>query len=135
MPPKAKELFYPVRDPDHWTELTSPDNNKVTVIDLYYPWFGRCDALDEALRGIYMNIDDPEKKLQYLYLDLSKPDLKPFGDKEVPEPTAKPRFFIYQVRINKAQNGELKADISGANYTLLKDKILTLIESMGDGND
>ena len=93
MPPKVKEIFLPVKDEAHWKDVTGPDNKKVAVIDLYFPWFGRCEALDEALRALYMSLEDPEKKLQYLYADLSK---IPIG-KDLSKSTAKPRFLIYLV--------------------------------------
>ena len=83
----------PVKDEEHWKDVTSRENRKVTIVDLYYPWFGRCDVLDEALRGIYMNMEDPDKKIQYLNLDLTK--IQVF--KDLPKPSAKPHFRIYLV--------------------------------------
>ena len=92
MPPKLKEIFLAVKDEDQWEEIISPENKKVTVVDLYFPSFGRCEVLDEALRALYMSIDDPEKKLQYFNVDLTKvPVLKDA------KATAKPRFQIYLV--------------------------------------
>eukprot|EP00826_Nyctotherus_ovalis_P061419 TRINITY_DN873_c0_g1_i1.p3 TRINITY_DN873_c0_g1~~TRINITY_DN873_c0_g1_i1.p3 ORF type:complete len:126 (+),score=40.06 TRINITY_DN873_c0_g1_i1:110-487(+) len=123
MPPKLKEIFLPVRDEEHWKEVTSHSNRRVTLVDLFYPWFGRCDALDEAFRGLYMTLEDPDKKIQYLHADLSKVPV--FPEAEQPKPTAKPRFLIYL-------NGEKKEDISGANYSLMKDKILALVDTLGD---
>eukprot|EP00826_Nyctotherus_ovalis_P061420 TRINITY_DN873_c0_g1_i11.p2 TRINITY_DN873_c0_g1~~TRINITY_DN873_c0_g1_i11.p2 ORF type:complete len:102 (+),score=30.56 TRINITY_DN873_c0_g1_i11:110-415(+) len=96
MPPKLKEIFLPVRDEEHWKEVTSHSNRRVTLVDLFYPWFGRCDALDEAFRGLYMTLEDPDKKIQYLHADLSKVPV--FPEAEQPKPTAKPRFLIYLVR-------------------------------------
>ena len=94
MPPKSKEIFSPIRDEEHWKEVTAHENKKVTVIDLYFPNFGRCEVLDEALKGLYMGLEDPEKKVQYLYADLTKIPIF----KEAPVPTAKPRFLIYLVQ-------------------------------------
>lgn len=84
----------PVKDEEHWRQITSHDNKHVTVVDLYYPWFGRCDVLDEALRGLYMSIEDPEKKLQYFNLDLTKIPLSKDPPSKAP---AKPKFLIYVV--------------------------------------
>ena len=82
-----------VRDEAHWKEITGPDSKKVCVIDLYFPWFGRCEALDEALKALYNSQKDPEKTLQYYYADLTKiPIVKD------PKSTAKPKFLVYLVQ-------------------------------------
>lgn len=93
MPPKAKEIFQSCRDEEQWKELISKENKKITVVDFYYPWFGRCDVLDEALRGLYMGIDDSDKKMQYFNVDLTK--IPVF--KETRKSPAKPLFQIWLV--------------------------------------
>ncbi len=95
MPPKGKDIFTAVRDEEHWKEITAKENKKIVVVDLYYPWFGRCEVLDEALKAIYMNLEEPEKKLQFFNLDLTKLHVL----KDQPKSSAKPRFLIYLVRI------------------------------------
>ena len=94
MPPKLREIFFAVKDEEQWKDLTGPENKKVTVIDLYYPWFGRCEVFDEALRALHMGLEDPEKKLQYFHVDLAK---VPLPKEIVGKQTAKPRFQIYLV--------------------------------------
>ena len=94
MPPKSKELFFPVKDEEHWNELTSAGNEKITFIDLYYPWFGRCEVLDEALRQIYLLIDDADQRIQFFYADISK---IPLLKDKYPRSRSKPRFQIYKV--------------------------------------
>ena len=93
MPPKVKEIFLPVKDEAHWKDVTGPDNKKITVIDLYFPWFGRCEAIDEALRALYMSLEEPEKKLQFLYADITNIQII----KKPSKSTAKPKFLIYLV--------------------------------------
>ncbi|MDR3548199.1 MAG: hypothetical protein P4M11_08055 [Candidatus Pacebacteria bacterium] len=104
MPPKVKEIFFPVKDEEQWNQIIGPDNKKVTFIDLYYPWFGRCEVLDESLRSLYLTIDDADKKMQFFNVDLAKipaakEQLKE-GEKQGVDhnkPTAKPRFLVYLV--------------------------------------
>ncbi len=91
---KLKEIVFPIKDEEQWATTISAENKKVTVIDLYFPCFGRCDALDEVLRAFYNNIDGAEDKLQFLYVDITKiPALK-----DSLKSSAKPHFRIYLVR-------------------------------------
>ena len=95
-------MHFRSKSDDHLTEITSEENKHINLIDLYYPSYGRCDALDEALRALYMGIEDPDEKIMFLHADLTKfPNL--LGDPDA-KPTAKPHFKIYFVNLyNKVE--------------------------------
>eukprot|EP00826_Nyctotherus_ovalis_P047760 TRINITY_DN5539_c0_g4_i3.p1 TRINITY_DN5539_c0_g4~~TRINITY_DN5539_c0_g4_i3.p1 ORF type:complete len:121 (-),score=18.19 TRINITY_DN5539_c0_g4_i3:196-558(-) len=96
MPPKSKELFFPVKDEIHWNEITSPENEKVTFIDLYTPYFGRCEVLDEGLRTLFLMIDDADTKVQFFHADITK---IPCLQNKFSKLSAKPHFQIYLVNL------------------------------------
>ena len=90
---KLKELSLPVKDEDHWKQLTSKEFKKIAVIDIYFPWFGRCDALDEGMRAFYNGVEGADEKMQFYYADVTKIPIF----KDPPKSTPKPHFQIYHV--------------------------------------
>ncbi len=92
---KLKELYIAVKDEDHWKQLISAENTKILIADLFFPSFGRCEALEEGLRAFYNGVEGGDEKMQFVYADVMK--IPVF--KDPPKATAKPRFQIYMVPI------------------------------------
>ena len=47
MPPKAqKQILFPIKDAEHFMEVTSAENPRLVVVDLYLAWCGPCNIME-----------------------------------------------------------------------------------------
>ena len=116
MPPKAqKETIFVVRDEDHFRSLVSEENKKLVIIDVHLDWCGPCKVIQPNFRTLFFSISEAEKRIEFFTMNdtIIPDDLKPSPDFEV---KCSPKFLIYL-------EGELKAEISGADFAKINDII------------
>ena len=77
MPPKAqKEIVYPINSEEHFTQITSPENKKLSskftiqvynklVIDLHATWCGPCQVMFQNYRTIYFNYEQADNRIEF----------------------------------------------------------------------
>ena len=54
MPPKAqKEILFPITSEEQFTNITQPENKKLTVIDVHLTWCGSCNVMIPNYRTLY----------------------------------------------------------------------------------
>ncbi|TNV85355.1 hypothetical protein FGO68_gene1080 [Halteria grandinella] len=123
MPPKAqKEIIQAINSPEHFLELISPENKKLAVIDIHLTWCGPCVVMNQNYRTIWFNYEEADKRLEFYTID-STVLPKEYADKF--HASCKPRFVIYL-------EGELKANIDGADYTKIESTVSTYIPSLDE---
>ena len=123
MPPKAqKEIIFPIQSLEQFETITSADNKKLTVIDLYANWCGPCTVMEHCFRSLFFAHEDADKRLEFFTCDstiLGEDYTAKF------KKTCRPIFLIYV-------EGELKAEVEGADFVKIQTIVNTYIPSLDD---
>jgi len=101
---------------------TSPENEKVSVIDYHLDWCGPCEVVEPNYRAMYFSIEEADKRIEFLTIAAS---LLPEGVADIMELSAKPKFVIWK-------NGEKKATISGVLINEIETKVNELLPALDD---
>ena len=92
------------------------------MIDLHLTWCGPCIVMSSNYRGLYFNIEEAEKRIEFWTIDTT---LLPPEFQAQYQITCKPKFLIYL-------EGELKGEIDGADYTKIENIVTTYLPSLDD---
>jgi len=58
MPPKVvKQILFEITSVEHFNEIISEQNKKMSVIDIYLSWCGPCACMENNFRTIFFAHD------------------------------------------------------------------------------
>lgn len=69
MSKKAKQIVFPITSIEQWEAITSPEKKQLVVIDVHLTWCGPCTVMEQSFRGLYFNITDAEKRVEFYTLE------------------------------------------------------------------
>ena len=63
---KKREVLFAIDSTEQFLERISPENKKLTCIDLHLPFFGRCETMQENYRSLHVRFDEDFVKMEFL---------------------------------------------------------------------
>ena len=94
-------------------------------IDIHLAWCGRCDAMEQNYRSLYLMFDEDYQRMEFFSaVEEDVPEEVLAGLNHGPL-TCQPRFLLYC-------EGEKKDEIRGADYTALERAISRHIPTLDD---
>ena len=100
---KQIEIVKRINSLEEYEQKTSADYGKVVVIDYHLDWCGPCQVIEPNFRGIYFQVEEAAKRLEFVTASES---VLPEGLAEKLELGAKPTFMIWK-------DGKQQAKITG----------------------
>lgn len=96
MPPKKKTQFvFPITSQEQFLNVTSEENNKLTVIDIHLNWCGSCEAMASNYQAIWFNYDNPEARIEFFSCEETNIDEETLAGLKEGKLSCKPRFLVY----------------------------------------
>lgn len=71
MPPK-KDIIVNIQDEEHLLNYINSDNKKIVVVDIHPGWCGKCEMMFPTYKSLLTSIDDFEKRVDILMVDIEK---------------------------------------------------------------
>lgn len=88
-------------------------------------WCGRCENMEQNYRSLHMRFDEDYQRMEFWSCTQEFIPEEILGHLSHGALTCKPRFILFE-------GGEKKAEIDGANYTLLESSIQKYIPQLDD---
>eukprot|EP01016_Furgasonia_blochmanni_P052069 TRINITY_DN8263_c0_g5_i1.p1 TRINITY_DN8263_c0_g5~~TRINITY_DN8263_c0_g5_i1.p1 ORF type:complete len:126 (+),score=32.34 TRINITY_DN8263_c0_g5_i1:138-515(+) len=111
MPPK-KDVIAVIRDEEHFLQFYAETNKKLSVVDIHPSWCGGCEIMQSTFRKVATEIDDFEKRMEFLSVDSEK--VKGLFKNMVV--TCRPKFLFLL-------EGRIIDEVNGANTPEIMEKI------------
>ena len=125
MPPKTqkKEVITPITGEDLEAAL-NPENHKLIIVDTYLQHWGPCSVMEPNFRTVYFEIEEAEKRIAFHTIEFNEIPEEIRNGLESPA-SVKPKFLVFL-------EGELKAEIEGADYTKIENQIKINLPGLDD---
>ena len=119
---KLKQILFKLETTAEFLAKVDPENKKLTVIDLHLNWCGPCECIEQNYRALAANHDN---RVEFFTAseDVIPEDIK--TNLQHGPLTCKPRFAVYV-------EGECKAEIDGADFTLLESSVSKYAPQLDD---
>ena len=105
---QKRQVVFEIESQEQFLDKISPENTKLTCIDLHLPFFGRCDSMQENYRSLHMQFDEDFEKIEFLSASVENIPIEVIAALQHGPLSCKPRFVLYN-------QGEKKAEIDGAD--------------------
>ena len=106
-------------------EITSAENPRLVVIDLYLSWCGPCNIMEGNYRAMYFNFENAAERIAFYVCPEEQIPQEIAAAMKFGPLTCKPRFMVFA-------EGEKKEEILGADFTAIETAVKKWIPSLDD---
>ena len=123
MKAKLATLITVVENAEKWEEIVNENKGKLLVVDVHKKWCGPCEVMRPTFENIFLETEQPEKKIAFLSVDESAgvESLAEFTSRE----TCKPLFLLLL-------DGKVITSVQGAIAPTLQTAILENLPELED---
>ena len=114
--------MFPIKDAEHFAEITSAENPRLNVIDVHLNWCGPCNIIEQNYRGLFFAYENADQRLAFWNCSEDSLPQEVMAQLKEGPLSCKPRFILFV-------EGEMKLEVNGADFTKIDAGIKKFIPS------